>query len=452
MTKRVDALVCDLRLPEQLPDEPAASLSVEMTRSAIPGVGLAIVADGRIDWAGGFGVRESRLADPVADETLFQAGSISKPVAALCGLRLVELGAIDLDVDVNDALRSWRIPPNGDWQPRVTLRQLLSHTAGLTVHGFPGYPLGGPTPSLIDVLEGRGNTQPVRVRTMPGLQFSYSGGGYTVLQQLVIDLTGRPFADVARELVLEPLGMEESTYEQPLPEAWRSRAATGHRTAGIPVQGRWHVYPELAAAGLWTTPRDLARFVIGVQRAQDGAPDAILSRQIVDELLSPQAPNVSIGLGLLLEGEGRSRLFRHGGDDQGFVAMMVGSVECGFGAVAMTNADQGLGVLEALLDAVARAYDWPDPTGFRDAEPRNEPEAVVGQYESADGSSFSVEARAESLLLRVSGQPPVELVRSASGEWRTLPVLATIRFDVVAGRMVLSQQAEYVRDIEACRV
>ena len=294
MTKRVDALVCDLRLPEQLPDEPAASLSVEMTRSAIPGVGLAIVADCRIDWAGGFGVRESRLADPVTDETLFQAGSISKPVAALCGLRLVELGAIDLDVDVNDALRSWRIPPNGDWQPRVTLRQLLSHTAGLTVHGFPGYPLGGPTPSLIDVLEGRGNTQPVRVRTMPGLQFSYSGGGYTVLQQLVIDLTGRPFADVARELVLEPLGMEESTYEQPLPEAWRSRAATGHRTAGIPVQGRWHVYPELAAAGLWTTPRDLARFVIGVQRAQDGAPDAILSRQIVDELLSPQAPNVSI--------------------------------------------------------------------------------------------------------------------------------------------------------------
>jgi CubicO group peptidase (beta-lactamase class C family) len=237
---RIASAAADLRFaPVRV--EPPASLAEVMAQCNIPGVGLAVVADGGIVWAGGFGVRSAESGDAVDAETIFQAGSISKPVAALCALRLVTDGTLALDEDVNDHLTSWRVPAFAGWSPRLTLRQLLSHTAGLTVHGFPGYPRNAKAPDLIDVLEGCGNTAAVRVRTVPGLQFSYSGGGYCVLQQLLIDVTGEPFPELARALVLEPLGMRDSTYEQPLPQLRWPQAASGHRTAGRPVDGGWHV-------------------------------------------------------------------------------------------------------------------------------------------------------------------------------------------------------------------
>src|SRR5207244_12555644 len=186
-----------------------------------------------------------------------------------------------------------KLPANLGWQPHVTVRQRLSHTAGLTVHGFPGYPRDTHAPSLVEVLDGKGNTPPVRVSTIPGLQFSYSGGGYCVLQQLLVDVTGSSFPELALELVLGPLAMADSTYEQPLPEHRWPEAASGHRQGGKPVAESWHVYPEQAAAGLWTTPSDLARFLIAVQEAKAGVRGAFLSRELVDELLRPQAPNAS---------------------------------------------------------------------------------------------------------------------------------------------------------------
>jgi CubicO group peptidase (beta-lactamase class C family) len=430
-----------------------------MEQCGIPGVGLAVVADGRLEWAGGFGVADAERGDPVTEHTLFQAGSISKPIAAACALRLVADGVLALDEDVNERLTSWRVPPTGDWQPCVTLRQLLSHTAGLTVHGFPGYPRDEPAPGLVDVLDGHGNTAPVRVRTLPGFQFSYSGGGYCVVQQLLVDVTGEPFPELARRLVLEPLEMDASTYEQPLPESLWRRAAAGHRTAGRPVDGRWHVYPEMAAAGLWTTAADLARFVLGIQRSHAGAGGAVLPVELVRELLTPQSTNAPMGLGLLLDGDGSTRRFRHGGDDQGFVAAMEGYVEHGQGAVVMTNSDSGMWVIGPLLEAVARAYGWPDYPEARERELREatkaEAEACAGTYVADDGARFALRRDGSRLFLSVHGQPPLELAPASETEWHALPLALSITFELDptgrAQQALLHQDAEYVQDLVLTR-
>ena len=456
---RIDSAVADLRLAP-LRIEPPTSLAERMERRSIPGVGLAVVAEDRIEWAGGFGVRSAESSEPVEADTMFQAGSISKPVAALCALRLVADGTLELDEDVNERLRSWRIPAAEAWSPRVTLRALLSHTGGLTVHGFPGYPRSVRPPSLIDVLDGRGNTAAVRVRSVPGLQFSYSGGGYCVLQQLLIDVTGEPFPELARALVLEPLGMRDSTYEQPLPEARRAQEASGHRTAGRPVGGGWHVYPEMAAAGLWTTPSDLARVVLAIQQAHQGAADAFLPNALAEELLAPQATNVPMGLGVLVEGEQSGLRFRHGGDDQGFVAALVGYAALGVGAVVMTNSDDGVSLIEPLLAALARAQAWPGHPGGVEPRLRSptaaEIEACAGTYQAKDGYRFQLQRLDTELALLAPGQQPIRVAPASATEWHARALLATVHVtlgaDGRAASVRIEQDVEYAHDVEGARL
>jgi CubicO group peptidase (beta-lactamase class C family) len=212
---------------------PTFSIAARMEHYKVPGVSVAVIHDGKIEWAKGYGAREVGGTDSVTASTRFQAASISKPVAATAALRLVEEGRLELDANVNDALKSWRVPDNEFTakQP-VTLREILSHTAGLTVHGFPGYAVGEKVPSTVDVLDGKGNTDAVRVDTVPGAMWRYSGGGYTVAQLLVHDVTGEPFVAAMQRLVLDPLGMKQSTYEQPLPERLADSAAVAYRSSG----------------------------------------------------------------------------------------------------------------------------------------------------------------------------------------------------------------------------
>jgi CubicO group peptidase (beta-lactamase class C family) len=291
------------------------------------------------------------------------------------------------------------------------------------VHGFPGYSRDTSAPSLVGVLDGEGNTPPVRVSTIPGLQFSYSGGGYCVLQQLLVDVTGQPFPDLAGELVLDPFGMSDSTYEQPLPEPLWTRAASGHRQGNAPVAGSWHVYPEMAAAGLWTTPSDLARFLIAIQHARAGAADAVLPRELTEEMLTPQAPNISYGLGLQLEGEGDSFLFGHGGDDQGFNAWAGAYAERDLGAVVMTNSDVGWMLLGPIRDAIARAYGWPrhPPSSAETGQPRLDPDAYVGTYRTNDGarstSSAAKTGSGWSFRTRIRSSSIPQAGTSGSHEW-----------------------------------
>jgi CubicO group peptidase (beta-lactamase class C family) len=456
---KAEQVAGDLRLGWAVPAwerEPPQHLAELLERFRVPGVSIAVIAGGALAWAHAWGVAVAGRPGPVTERTLFQAGSISKPVAAMCALRLVAQGDLDLDADVDELLVSWKVPANGGWQPRVTVRQLLSHTAGLTVHGFPGYRADRPVPSLVEVLNGQGNTAPVRVATLPGLQFSYSGGGYCVLQQLLIDLTGSRFPELVRELVLGPLGMDDSSYQQPLPEHLWSQAAHGHRVGGAPVAGGWHVYPEMAAGGLWTTPSDLARFAAAVQQARAGAPGAILPPSVAGELLRPQAPNVPMGLGLRLEGEGSSLRFGHGGDDQGFVAQLLASAAPGPGVVVMVNSDQGEVLLRPLVEAVARSEGWrdvaPEP---RQADPGGDLDRYCGRYELPDGRLLRIERQDDSLILVPPGQDGISLFPAGEDRWSARWVNVTVSFaydrDPTPARLLLHQEAMYVEDVQALR-
>lgn len=342
-----------------------------------PGVSIAVINDGKLEWARGYGVLEAGRNNPVTIATLFQACSISKPVAAMAALSLVERGKLDLDEDVNQKLHSWKIPP-GEFtkEQKVTLRRLLSHTAGTTVSGLRGYAFDEQLPTLRQILDGvkPANSEPVRIDTVPGTQWRYSGGGFLVVQQLLIDIQHKPFPQIMRELVLQKLDMKRSTYEQALPLSLRSQAAKGHQQNGEKVNGDWFIYPEMAAGGLWTTPSDLARIVIELQQAKAGRSRRVLSPQMVNEMLSDQMPNFPVamvserygrpirnqGLGFRLEGEGRAARFSHHGGNTGYRCFIVAYNDLGQGAVVMTNSDNGFELVQEIVRSIAREYSWPE--------------------------------------------------------------------------------------------
>lgn len=390
---------------------PTASLAERMAALKTPGVSVAVMNGGVVEWVKGYGVTEAGTTNSVTPRTVFQAASISKPVAALAALRLVDQGRLSLDEPVNTRLTSWKVPDNDFTKTeQVTLRRLLNHSAGLTVHGFGGYASDAPVPTLTQVLEGQtpANSATVRVDVVPGSLWRYSGGGYTVLQQLLTDVTGKPFPALLSELVLRPLGMRDSTYEQPLPANRAAAAAAGHRANGNPLPGRSHTYPEMAAAGLWTTPSDLAAFLLAIHHALKG-PSPVLTAGMARQMVTRLSGNY--GLGLSLDGTGLSASFGHGGSNAGFKCQMTAFVELGHGAVVMTNGDQGGRLAAEVLRAIAREYDWPS---FRPREKttvrvdRAALASLTGSYELRPGKVLEVTLEGDTLFI-VDGPQRIEL-------------------------------------------
>jgi CubicO group peptidase (beta-lactamase class C family) len=341
-------------------DEVDECVATVMNQRHIPGLSLAIIQDGHIIKEKGYGYADLGSKTPVTPATLFQAGSISKPVAAVAALHLVEQGRLSLDADVNTELRSWKVPENEFTRDKkVTLRGILSHNAGLTVHGFPGYAVGTSIPTLLEVLDGTqpANTAPIRVDMVPRSQWRYSGGGYTVLQQMITDVTGKAFPDFMRETVLLPLGMTSSTFEQPLPASRQTLAATAYGPNGQAVKGRWHIYPEMAAAGLWTTATNLARFVISLQQAFAGASNPVLSQSTTRLMLTRQKDDD--GLGVFLKGEDKTLQFWHNGRDEGFDAFMAGDASHGEGVAILINTNDDNDAVSDIIKAIAKSYGWP---------------------------------------------------------------------------------------------
>ena len=351
----------DIAPSSQVPGQPVAPQTLEAAMAAhhVPALSIAVVDGGRIVWAKAYGLADVAAGRPATVHTAFQAGSISKPVSASVALRLVEQGRLALDRPINEELTSWRVPDNAfTVNSPVTLRRLMSHTAGLTVHGFPGYAAGTPIPSVVEVLHGGppANTPAVVVDRRPGTEWNYSGGGFTVAQQAMTDVTHQPFAALAERLVLDPVGMADSTYDQPPSRLPATVTATGYTAAGVAVPGRYHIYPEAAAAGLWTTPTDLAKWAIALQRAYAGQATPLMSRATAKAMLTPGLGKWGLGIGV--DGEGDTLRFSHGGDDWGFKAAMVGYLTGGRAVVVMTNGDAGFTVIEPLVRAVAREYGW----------------------------------------------------------------------------------------------
>ena len=398
--------------PIPLSDAEPLQLNVEklMQLYKCPGLSVAVIDNFKIAWAKGYGVTEAGSNTPVTIHTLFQAGSISKPVAATGTLSLAEHGKLSLDENVNLKLKSWQVPDNEFTKDeKVTLRRIMSHSAGLTVHGFPGYAVGEPIPSLVQIFNGEppANTAPIRVDFVPGTKFRYSGGGVTIEQQVVIDVTGKPFPQFMRETVLDKIGMSDSSYEQPLPPARAAMTATGTRADGMLIAGKWHIYPEMAAAGLWTTATDLAKFGIEIALSKQGKANHVLSQATTREMLKPQIEQV--GLGFFLAGHKNPEEFGHNGSDEGFQALLIMFADSGKGVAIMANSDNGISVANFLTQSVAKEYGWnytPDQISAADllmfVATAKGPQAVIARYaELKKAGSSSPYALDENTLIGV---------------------------------------------------
>jgi CubicO group peptidase (beta-lactamase class C family) len=369
--------------------KPLIRLSLQdlMEKFKVPGLSIAVIDNFQVIWAKGYGVTVADSKAPVTPKTLFQAGSISKPVAATAALYMVEQGKLALDENVNDKLKTWKMPENEFTQTeKVTLRRLMSHTGGLTVHGFPGYDVDAPLPTFVQILNGEkpANTAPVRVDFVPGTKFRYSGGGVTIEQLLMMDVSGKPFPALLRETVLDKIGMADSSYEQPLPPTRASVTAGGTYRDGKQVHGKWHIYPEMAAAGLWTTPTDLAHFAIEIALSKNGKSNRVLSQKMTNEMLTPVLEEAGLGFFLDKQNPGQ---FGHNGADEGFQALLTVNAETGKGFVIMANSDNGIAVGDLLLRSVAKEYAWSYKTGsdtmtalFLLAEVKGSP-AALQRYE-----------------------------------------------------------------------
>src|SRR5262245_11700363 len=406
------------RLPDRLDETGAAALS------------LAVIRGGELAEARAWGPADVERGVPATDATLFQAGSISKPVACFAVLRLVASGDLDLDGDVNEYLTSWHVPPVDRWQPRVTLRRLMSHTAATTVHWFPGYDCGDPIPTVPQILDGTppANTGAVRVDGLPGSMWRYSGGGTTIVQLVLADRTRTAFPELLAELVLEPAGMATATFEQPLPESRRTEAATGYYEPDEPVPGGWHVYPEMAAAGLWCTPTDLCRFAIAYQAALEGRAGALLPQELAQEALRPVPPG-TYGLGPMVD----ERRFGHGGSDEGFLSRLTAGRTGGYGCAVMGNSYRCAPLLAEATGAIAERDAWPDWEA-EPAEERADPEQLLphylGQYRTESGEEFEVLRRdAGTVAMVAPGQSPVDLQPLSLTEALVVGLRTSVEFE-----------------------
>lgn len=416
---RIARVLAGLRPPVSFVGDPSWTLEARMKHYGVPGLSITVIDRHGLAWTRVFGLADREAGLPVRTDTLFQAASISKPVAALGALTLVREGKLALQEPVNARLKAWRIPEN-EWtaQQPVTLEHLLSHTGGLTVHGFAGYAAGVAMPDVPAVLDGTppANSPAVRVNQRPGQAFRYSGGGYTVAQLLMSEAEGRPFSELMQRRVLGPLGMKQSSFSQPLPTPLLARAAAGVRPDGRDVPGKRHGYPELAAAGLWTTSQDLARFALGVQAAWRGDKKALLPQALVKDMLSGRAGS-GYGLGFGLPQEQGEVYFAHGGWNEGFCASLMAHPSAGVGVAIMINANQPA-LMDELRRAVAFEYRWP---GFKALVPvplsAEALERAPGRYRVNGEQFMQISRQGGRLYLARGGEPASELVPVAGGRY-----------------------------------
>ncbi|MBI3111206.1 MAG: serine hydrolase [Ignavibacteriales bacterium] len=411
---RIQRVENNLLPPVLIKGEKGWVLKERMKHYMVPGVSVAVFRDFRIEWAKAYGVKDIGTNEPATPSTMFQAASISKPVAVTAALKLVEEGKLKLDDDINKILRTWKLPENEFTEKRkVTPANLMSHTAGLTVSGFPGYEPDEALPTLQQVLDGKSpaNTPAVRVNLEPSTRFRYSGGGTTILQLMMMDLEGKAFDQIMKTRVLDPVGMSNSTYRQPLPEDLRSHATTAHRADGSVIKGKVHIYPEQAAAGLWTTPTDLSKFAIEIGLSLKGRSNKILKKETVERMLTPFVAD-NIGLGFFLDKKGNTVYFQHGGANEGFRCMLMANKEGGYGAAVMVNSDNGQ-IIGEIMRSIAKEYQWesylpPEEEIFAVAE--SVLDRYTGRYLVNPDRVLTVRREGKRLMVDATQPPSFELL------------------------------------------
>lgn len=359
-----------------LNNEKPNTIEERMKLHNVKGMSIAVIKDHQIAWAKAYGWADEAEKRPMTTETLFEPGSISKSLNAVGILKLAQDKQLDLYTDINTYLKSWKFPYDSlSKGKKITLAELLSHNAGLTVHGFPGHNINGPIPSVIEVLDGKSPavTPAVRSEFEPGLKFQYSGGGTTISQLILTDLTGQAYEDWMYEQVLKPIGMTHSSYAIPNPKNNPERYASAYYPDGSPVLNKFHVYPEQAAAGLWMTPSDLCRYIIDMQLAYKGQASKVLTPEMVKLHLTPYN-NGPAAMGTFIMDLDGAKYFEHGAGNDGFCGQFYASLDDGYGVVIFLNSENGM-LLYEVISSVAKAYNWKN--FYREPQKKNTEEVVV---------------------------------------------------------------------------
>ncbi|NIG52585.1 serine hydrolase [Chitinophaga sp. Cy-1792] len=327
----------------------------------VPGVSIAVIHNYKVEWAKGYGYADAESHTPVTVNTLFQAASMSKSLNAVAIVKLAQDKKLDLNTDINNYLKTWKFPYDTvSHNKKITIANLLTHTAGLNVHGFDGYAVGDSIPTITQILDGKrpANSPAVRSQFEPGVKMEYSGGGTTISQVILADVTGLPYDKFMNEKILKPLGMTSSSFTQPPPKEKQALLATGYSFTGTPVAGKYHIYPEEAAAGLWTTPSDYSKYVIETQLAYIGKSNRILTEEYTRKRLTPVL-NSGTAMGSFIGEIGGNHYFMHSGGDEGFTCVHYGCLENGDGVVVMSNGNDDMLLME-IVNSVAKAYGWKD--------------------------------------------------------------------------------------------
>jgi CubicO group peptidase (beta-lactamase class C family) len=327
------------------------------------GLSIAVIDNYKIVWAKAYGWADTAEKRPVTTSTLFQPASVGKSIHAVATMKLVQDGKLDLNRDINNYLRSWKfLYDTTSHGKKVTTLELLSHMAGLSIHGFDGYKWGVPLPGVIQILNGQppANNEAVRSVFEPGKRFEYSGGGYTISGLMDMDITGQPYAQYIAQTVFKPLGMKNTCYQSQLTEKEKSNLATGYRYDQQAIGCKYHIYPEEACgAALWSTPTDMAKFLIELQLSLDDKSNKILSAATINQMFTPQTKEGN-ALGFFMEKKGDKAYFHHDGLNEGFVADYTASLQGGKGVVIMANTDLAayIDITEEITNSVATVYGW----------------------------------------------------------------------------------------------
>jgi CubicO group peptidase (beta-lactamase class C family) len=398
------------------------SLEARMKKYGINGISIAVVHDYKIEWARGYGYADVAEKRHVTSSTLFQAASISKSINSLGVLKLVQEGKLDLLADINNYLVSWKFPyDEKSNNKKITLTQLLSHTGGLSVSGFPGYRVDEDLPSLPQILDGLkpANTRAVRSVAEPGESFIYSGGGITISQLIIMDVTNKPYDSFMQRNVLNPLGMTSSSFTQPPPAGERKLLATGYKADGTEVPGKYHIYPEQAAAGLWTNPSDLCRYIIETQLSCRGESSKVLKPEMTRLRVTPVILDAALGTFVNSRVTGSYKYFNHNGGNEGFSCSAIGCLGSGDGVVIMTNSDNS-SIIEEIANSVATVYNWKDYYLPEIKKVVDVNEALLiryqGKYDS-EGSVITIAEDNSGLVLNPSGNVQWQLYFTSDSDF-----------------------------------
>lgn len=421
---------------------PNWTIEERMAFHKIPGVTIGVISNYKLEWVKGYGFADKESNRSVTPSTLFQAASISKSLNAVGVLKLVQDKKIDLNKDINTYLSSWKFPYDSlSKGKKISVYNLLTHTAGLTVHGFPGYEITDQLPTVQQILDGEkpANTKAVRSAFEPGVRFQYSGGGTTISQLIITDVTKKPYDQYMNDNVLKPLGMNNSFYTVPPPAAKANQLATAYSFNGAAKQSKYHLYPEQGAAALWTNPGDLAQYIIETQLAYEGKSSKVLNKEMTTARLTPFQDS-NAGLGVFIEKKGDSDYFQHGGSNEGFRCQYFGSLDGkGNGVVVMVNSDNG-GILPEIVNAVASVYNWKgfyQPTTKKIVQvPEETLSKYVGKYQIAPTFILTIFKEGNKLRVEPTGQEKFELFAEDVNKFFLTVVDAKIEFVTGANGLV----------------